>query len=556
MNIKEDISMDNSLLRTKKVLAVCMETTAGGKNYSGGLGALYGDTTRTMHRLGADYLAVTPLYRNGYVQQSVTENGVIDEYPEQNLADDYTDTGSILSIPLLGKEIKVRVWHNKVLTNHYGLDTYLTENGIYADLMNILYGEDGIAQFNGEAQRLMQEVILGVGAIKLCEKLGYNFDILHLNEGHGIFASLYMLRKCIDEEKVSLEEAIQKVREKTVFTTHTPIAAGNKSRPIQMIIDLGANLGFTYDELNYIGAGDSGYMFGSTVAALRLSKLANAVAFRHLETSVSLWENVKRRCPIIYIDNGVDIVYWQDPLIRKAYEEHNQELLLSMHQQNKKKLVAEVSKRNGIKLDENSIIIGFAKRVIEYKRANLIFNDVNQFEYFVNKYNLQIIFSGKTHPKDNNSKNILKSLYDMSKKYPKNVVFLQNYDTEVAGLMTKGCDVWLGNPRIPLEACSTSGMKAACNGVLNLSTLDGWWYKSAKDHVNGWTFGEKFSQDEHTDAMYLYDVLENDVFPAYEDKEVWSAMMMSSIYMADKDCSMDRMCRDYYAELYNAPFLE
>lgn len=548
--------LDNSLLRTKKVLAVCMETTAGGKNYSGGLGALYGDTTRTMHRLGADYLAVTPLYQNGYVKQSVTEKGVIDEYPKQDLSKDYRDTDIIVSVPLMGTEIKVKVWRNKVLNNHYGLDTCLPENGIYADITNTLYGENGIGQFDGEAQRLMQEVVLGVGAVKLCEKLHYDFDILHLNEGHGVFAALYLLRNFIDKQGCSLEEAIRNVREKTVFTTHTPILAGNKSRPIQMMIDLGANMGFSYDELKFIGASDTDFVFGSTVAALRLSKIANAVAFRHLETSVNLWKGVERGCPIIYIDNGVDIHYWQDELIKEAYYSKDKDALLKEHQENKQVLIDEIFMRNGVKLDVNSIIIGFAKRVIEYKRANMIFSDTNQFEYFVNKYNLQIVFSGKTHPKDYNSKQILKLLYDMSKKYPNNVVFLQNYDVEVASLMTKGCDVWLGNPRIPLEACSTSGMKAACNGVLNLSTPDGWWFKSAKNHVNGWTFGENISRDDYTDAMYLYDVLENDVFPAYEDKEVWSAMMMSAIYMADKDCSTDRMCRDYYAELYNAPFCE
>ena len=142
----------------------------------------------------------------------------------------------------------------------------------------------------------------------------------------------------------------------------------------------------------------------------------------------------------------------------------------------------------------------------------------------------------------------------MSKRYPKNVVFLQNYDVTVARFMTTGCDVWLGNPRIPLEACSTSGMKAACNGVLNLSTADGWWYKSAKDNVNGWTFGTNESHDNATDSNYLYDTLENRVLPAYEKPEVWSAMMMASIYMAEKDCSCKRMCEDYYAELDNAPF--
>lgn len=547
--------MDNSLLNTKKVLAVCMETTAGGRNYSGGLGALYGDTTRTMHRLGASYLAVTPLYRNGYVRQSVTEKGVIDEYPEQYFSYKYDDTDIDFSVPIFGTDVMVKVWKNKALPNHYGLDTTFFENGVYSEITNTLYGENGIGQFDGEAQRLMQEVVLGVGAIKLCEKLNYDFDILHLNEGHGVFAALYMLKKYREDEHLDFYSAIEKVREKTVFTTHTPIAAGNKSRPIKMIIALGVNQGLSFDELKYIGESNNDLMFGSTAAALRLSKMSNAVAFRHLETSIELWKNVSRSCPIIYIDNGVDIDFWQDPEIRKAYTKRNRSELLFAHLDNKDKLIDQVYDRNGIMLDEKSIIIGFARRVIEYKRANLIFNDLERFESLIDKYNMQIIFSGKTHPKDCNSKQILELLYAMSKRYPKNVVFLQNYDVDIAGYMTKGCDVWLGNPRIPLEACSTSGMKAACNGVLNLSTPDGWWFKSAKNHVNGWTFGEMESKDDKTDASYLYDVLENDVFPAYKDEKIWTNMMMASIYMADKDCSTDRMCMDYYEELYNAPYV-
>ena len=547
--------MDNSLLTAKKVLAVCMETTAGGRNYSGGLGALYGDTTRAMNRMREDYLAVTPLYQNGYVQQSVTEKGVIDEYPHQDLSVDYEDTGLIVSVPLAGIEIKVKVWHNRVLKNHYGLDTSLPGNGIYAEITNNLYGENGIGPYDGEAQRMMQEVILGVGAVKMCNEIGYNFNILHLNEGHGVFAALYMLQEFREKEALSFDEAWRRVREKTVFTTHTPIYAGNKSRPVQMIIDLGANQGLSYDELRAIGASDNDYMFGSTVAALRLSKMANAVAFKHQETSQKLWGGIKGSCPIIYIDNGVDIKYWQAMNIRNAYYRDDFEGLLAAHKDNKRKLIDEIERRNGVKLDENSIIIGFAKRVIEYKRADLIFNDPARFEELVKKYNIQIVYSGKTHPKDYGSKQILKHLFEMSQKYPNNVVFLQNYDTDVAGLMTKGCDVWLGNPRIPLEACSTSGMKAACNGVLNLSTADGWWYKSAKDNVNGWIFGEVESRDNETDARYLYETLEKRVLTAYAKPEVWVAMMNASIYMAEKDCDCERMCADYFEELYNAPFI-
>lgn len=545
--------MENTLLRSKKVLAVCMETTAGGRNYSGGLGVLYGDTTRTMNRLGADFLAVTPLYKYGYVRQTITDDGVIDEYPEQDFSETYIDTGIVLDIPMVGRTVKVKVWRNKEVPIAYGLDTFIPENGEFQNITNNLYGENGFAGFDGEAQRLMQEVVAGIGAVMLARKLSYNFDILHLNEGHGIFAALYMIAEKM--KLYSFDEALTQVRRSTVFTTHTPISAGNKSRPIQMILDLGVNLGLSYEELKTIGGDTTGTMFGSTTACLRVSKISNAVALRHQSTSQDLWKNVDNRCPITYIDNGVDIPYWQSHDIKTAYDSNDLDLLLYFHRCEKKNLIDEVYKRNGVTLNIDAPIIGFARRVIEYKRANLIFEDLPRFERLIEKFGIQVVFSGKTHPKDFNSKGILMNLYHMSKKYPQNVIFLQNYDTEIAKYMVRGCDIWLGNPQIPLEACSTSGMKAAANGVINVSTADGWWFRSARYAVNGWVIGESQSRDRYTDSQYLYDTLEHKVLPTYQIPHHWAKIMFASIYTALEECSTDRMVHDYYAYIYNAPYI-
>ena len=548
--------MSSSLLNSKRVLSVCMETTAGSRNYSGGLGALYGDTTRTMNRLNASYIAVTPLYKYGYVKQTVTDEGVNDSYPVYNFEKEYFKTDIVLTVPILGQNLKVMVWRHKDLTNCYGVDTYDDSNGIFADITNNLYGENGIGAYDGEAQRLMQEVILGVSAVKISKEIGFDFDILHLNEGHGVFAALYMVSELMNgTPSYSFYDAWNRVRKTTVFTTHTPIWAGNKSRPIQMIMDMQCNLGLSYDQLKEIGSDDMGVMFGSTIAALRLSKVANAVALRHQSTSHELWNGVSNACPITYIDNGVDIDYWQDPKIRTAYDHLSVAEVMAVHSENKHKLVMEVQKRNGVTLNEDSIIVGFARRFIAYKRADLIFSDIPRFERLIREHNFQIIFSGKTHPKDTVSKGILQYIYQMSKNYPNNVVFLQDYDAEVAGLMTKGCDVWLGNPEIPLEACSTSGMKAAANGVLNVSTKDGWWHKSCRYAVNGWFIGETKSHDKHIDAQYLYKVLEDKVLPTYYNKSAWGKMMIAAIYTALEECSTERMCKDYYMYLYNAPTL-
>lgn len=545
--------MLNSVLRSKKVLAICMETTAGGRNYSGGLGALYGDTTRTMNRLNASFMAVTPIYKNGYVVQHVNDNEVIDEYPPQNFEDDYIDTGKIISVPMLGREIKVKIWQNKKIPIAYGLDTFLPENGEFAYITNNLYGENGFCVYNGEDQRLMQEVIAGVGCILTACEMGFDFEILHLNEGHGVFAALYLISE-LKKKGYSFEEALSEVRKITVFTTHTPIGVGNKSRNINMILGLKVNFGLTYDELKAIGGDETGEMFGSTTAALRVSKVANAVAMRHQSTSRELWKHVSGSCPITYIDNGIDIDYWQTPEIRDAFMVNDLVALQRVHEDNKLDLIDFIAKRNGVTLQFNSPIIGFARRVIEYKRADLIFQDLHRFERLIQLYNLQIVFAGKTHPKDRNSKEILKYIYSMTKKYPSNVVFIQNYDAEIAGKMTKGCDIWLGNPEIPLEACSTSGMKAAANGVINVSTADGWWYRSARYGINGWIIGETVSHDKYTDAQYLYRVLEENVLPTYQNKAMWRKMMFASVYTAMEECSTERMVRDYYTYLYNAPY--
>lgn len=546
--------MNNFLLQTQNVLSICMETTAGKRNYSGGLGALYGDTTRAMYRLGASFIAMTPIYKNGYVSQYLTDHGVDDCYPEQHFEDDYHKTGIIFPVPLLGRTIDVELWQHNTMKNAYGLDTSLPQNGEFAQITNNLYGENGFAGYDGEAQRLMQEVILGVGSVKAAEALGFDFTVLHLNEGHGVFAAVYLISEHMKKGD-AFEVAWNKVKAMTVFTTHTPIPAGNKSRPIQLIMNLGANCGLTYDQLKAIGGDYTGTTFGSTTASLQSSKMSNAVALRHQATSHDLWKGVTRSCPITYIDNGVDIEYWQHPAIKKAYEENSYQGLLDAHKATKRHLIDEIEKRNGVRLSEEHIIVGFARRVIEYKRADMIFEDIARFEWLIQKYNFQIVFSGKTHPKDFNSKGILMRLYDMSKKYPNNVVFLQNYDAEIARIMTQGCDVWLGNPRIPEEACSTSGMKAAANGVPNLSTPDGWWYRSARYCVNGWTIGESQSHDKYTDAQYLYKVIEERVMPAYYNKMAWAHMMWASIYTAEEECSIERMCYDYYAYLYNAPYL-
>lgn len=266
-------------------------------------------------------------------------NGIIDSFPEQDFNEHYIDTGIRLKVPMVRRQIIVKVWQNREIDTAYGLDTNLPENGEFSEITNMLYGEYGFGSYNGEDQRLMQEMILGVGSVLLARKLNYNFNILHLNEGHGVFAAIFQIAEYM-RDGVTFEKAWKKVRKNTVFTTHTPIAAGNKSRSVDMLLGLDCTCGLNREQLLAIGEYDVPGLFGSTVASLRLSKKANAVAYRHQQTSHELWERVPGACKITYIDNGVDVVFWQSEDIRKAYGNPDDENLTVAEVINKEAIAA------------------------------------------------------------------------------------------------------------------------------------------------------------------------------------------------------------------------
>ena len=294
--------------------------------------------------------------------------------------------------------------------------------------------------------------------------------------------------------------------------------------------------------------------FNMTAAALRISQKANAVSKLHGHTARKMWRNIKLSSPIISITNGVHEKTWQDQRIKKVFDQGGD--LWEVHIQCKKELFAYIEEKTGQKLDPDILTVGFARRTASYKRSDLIFRNTDLLDPYLSKGKLQLIFSGKAHPNDALGKEIITDLVKMDRKYGRAVVFLENYNMEVAKLLVRGCDVWLNNPRRPFEASGTSGMKAAMNGVINFSVVDGWVAEGPQHGISGWLLeqaakqSEVWDQDEK-DLQELYQVLFNEIIPTYYyQKERWREMMLSSIDMAQWQFSSARMIKEYYDVIY------
>ncbi|BCI60932.1 alpha-glucan family phosphorylase [Solibaculum mannosilyticum] len=512
------------------------------KIYSGGLGILAGDILKAAHDLEMPMVGVGILWRQGYDRQVIHENGrPMDCFPEYRY-DFLKDTGVEVSVEIRGREVRAKVWLCDCFGNVplYLLDTNLPDNNDSL-LTGQLYG-----WFNEE--RIAQEMILGIGGIRALEALHMKPDLYHFNDSHPAFAGLELIRREMEKDGITFQEARESVRRSIVFTTHTPVEAGNEVHSHDLLQYMGAYNGLDKEDIIDLG----GDPFNMTVASLRMSYMANGVAQLHGETARKMWAKVEDAAPILAITNGVHNGTWQDAQVYSAYREEGD--LMAAHGEAKRKMIDEIERRNGVRLKEDVLTIGFARRAAPYKRGNLIFGRMEVVEPLLKEGKLQIIFSGKAHPNDLTGKDIVAEYYAMSQKYPESIVFVQDYDMTVGALLTRGCDVWLNNPRRPMEASGTSGMKAAMNGVLNLSVLDGWWPEGCEHGANGWQIGDGYEgedQDE-LDRESLYKVLLTEVIPTYyEDKEKWAKMMRASISMATDRFSAARMVHEYYDLMYS-----
>ena len=546
---------------------------------------LAGDHLKSASDLGVPLVGIGLFYREGYFRQQLDETDwQLERYPENDPArlplsleqastvvDLADDSGALVPV-------HVQVWRAQVgRVPLYLLDTDVDGNADWArTITDKLYGGD-------REHRLRQELVLGVGGVRVLRGLGLDPTVFHLNEGHSAFLQLERLRELVEEGHLPREAALQRLRASTVFTTHTPVPAGNEVFDEALVepnvAPLVARCGYSWEEFVALGrvqTGDSG--FGLTPFALRTSSYANGVSALHGEVSREMWQSLwpdrtADEVPIVSVTNGVHARTWIDegldallgneedmgtPDFARAYQLDG-DALWNAHHAAKQELLRVMRVRGfGEAFDPEALTIGFARRFATYKRANLIVSDPDRLACLLadSERPLQIVLAGKAHPADEGGKEMIRTIVEFARDPRANgrVVFLPDYEMTLARYLVQGVDVWLNNPRRPLEASGTSGMKAALNGVVNCSILDGWWCEGYTPETGfaiggNWIASNDETQDS-ADAAALFDVLEQQVIPAYYDRSSWLDLMRSSIARLGARFTTNRMLVEYVESLY------
>jgi len=510
-------------------------------SYAGGLGVLAGDFMKSAGDLSLPVAGIGLRWAQGYTAQRIGPDGYpYDEwrdYPPDGL----TDTGARVRVRVAAREVECRIWR----VGRYAIaPLFLLEpvDGRDRWITRRLYDPSPDC-------RIAQEMLLGIGGVRALQALHLPVELFHFNEGHAVFAGVELITDRM-EAGADFHAAWREVREKILFTTHTPVPAGNEVHAIADLQRLGAGCELVDAELREIG----GDPFNMTVAGLRLARRANAVAQLHGETARAMWAHVDGAAPIIAVTNGVHRGTWQDSRISAAAEAGD-DALRAARRQMKDELLAEIEARTRVRLDSGALTIGFARRAATYKRPDLLLRDPDRLAPLLKDRRVQLVFSGKAHPADQAGKSVIALLVETIRQWPESIVFLEDYDMALGRLMTRGCDVWLNTPRRPMEASGTSGMKAAMNGTLNLSILDGWWPEGCEHGVTGWAIGDgRVGPDQDArDLEALYAILEGDVLAAWAHPARWTLMIRASIAMAVERFSSDRMVNEYFTRLYTAP---
>ena len=529
---------------------------------------LAGDTARSCADLELPVVFVTLLSRAGYFRQEIGADGRQIEHPDWWEPQRWcTPVNAMVAVDIEQKPVWIRPWLY-IHTCPHGhqipillLDTQLDQNSEEdRTLTHYLYGGD-------EAYRLKQEIILGLGGIRILRALGFDLHTYHLNEGHAALLTLDLLNRW----RIPLEDLapgepvydIAEVRARCVFTTHTPVEAGHDRFSYELFERLLP--GFVDLEALKRLAGEE--RLNMTRLALNLSDYVNGVAGRHAQTTEHMFPGYR----IHAVTNGVHVGTWTHPAYAGLYDanfpqwQHEPEVLVralqlsddavwECHQSAKQDLVELVKLSTGAVMDPNTPIIGFARRMTGYKRPLLLFEDSGRLAAIAEQYPLQVVMAGKAHPRDNPGKEAIRRLHDLCRELRGKVtcVFLPDYDMRIAIALVSGSDIWLNTPLPPLEASGTSGMKAALNGVLNLSILDGWWIEACVEGVTGWSIGQDDdTASDRTHAAALYDKLERTVLPLYHDDPArWRCMMKQAIGNIAYYFNSQRMMRRYASEAY------
>ena len=586
-------------------------------NYSGGLGVLSGDHMKSSSDLGLNLVGIGLLYQEGYFRQRLTQNGWQNEVYKYNdfftmplkIVKDNNGDELIIDVDFPDTKIYARVWELHVgLVRIFLLDTNIDQNSNadHKKITNRLYGGD-------RNTRIQQEIILGIGGMRALYKMGLEPSVVHINEGHAAFALLERTKHLMKIFNISFGEAKEITQASSVFTTHTPVPAGNEEFDIQKIEyyftkyieELGLNI---YD-LYAMGRQSTHSMedkFSMTVLGLKMSAYHNGVSKLHGKISREMWQNIwpnynSEETPIDHVTNGIHTKTWLAGEFEAIFDKHigsewridtdsndvwekakdiPDDLIWETKRKRREDLLEFVKMRlgrsvNGYlnqeqmrklerKLDPNALTIGFARRFATYKRAHLLFTNMDKFLKIFNNEEkpVQILIAGKAHPHDHAGKETIQGIIQKVKDHglEHKVIFIEDYDMVVGRMLVKGCDVWLNNPIRPLEASGTSGMKAAINGGLNFSILDGWWDEGF-NHENGFSIGtgeEYINHDEQTnvESGELYDVLEHEVVKIFYDRDEnglpkeWIAKMKNAIATCSGTYSTHRMVKDYTTKFY------
>jgi starch phosphorylase len=585
--------------------------------YSGGLGVLAGDHLKSASDLGIPLIGVGLMYREGYFRQYLNVDGWQQErYPENDffnlpLIPETRSDGKplLVGIPFPQREVQVRVWRIQVgRIPLYLLDANIPQNNPDDRTITArLYGGD-------HEMRIRQEIILGIGGVRALRALGKPPTVCHMNEGHAAFCGLERIRQMMEENRLDFPAALEAVKAGSCFTTHTPVPAGNDVFSPQLVEQyLGSYMHqFRISRDEFLGLGrqnpkDQAEPFGMTVLAIRLSNVTNGVSRLHGSVSRRMWKAIwpdvpEAELPITSITNGVHVRSWVSPDMIQLYDrylgvqwegrptdhsiwkrtDHVPDAeLWRTHERRRERLVAfargrlrlqltnrgappsEINRAEEV-LDPEALTIGFARRFATYKRGTLLFRNLERLIAIINNKDrpVQIIFAGKAHPRDHGGKELIAEILHVARRpeLRRRIVFLEDYDMNVARYLVQGVDVWLNNPRRPLEASGTSGMKVCCNGGLNLSILDGWWVEGYAQN-NGWAIGHG---EEYTDLTYqddvesraIYDLLEQEIVPLFYTRSSdglprgWLRMMKQAISTICPFFNTNRMVQEYVEKCY------
>jgi len=585
--------------------------------YSGGLGILSGDHLKSASDLGIPLVAVGLLYKHGYFNQKINGYGAQEsEYYDLDMYNlpletvkDKNGEDLIISVKFPRRRVYLKAWKVTVgRVSLYLLDSDVDQNSPEDRLVtSTLYGGD-------QEMRIQQEIILGMGGTHFLHEIGLNPTIYHMNEGHSAFLTLEIIKDIIREKQVSFDVARDMASSKTVFTTHTPVPAGNDIFPVSLVEkyfkEFWPRLGLSREEFLKLGMKPGEVLepgFNMGILALKIAGKKNGVSKLHGAVSRELFSDVwseiaADESPITYVTNGIHTCSWLSPALKELYNKHftpywqdnmhqdsvwekvrniPDDELWKAHMDRKEKLMKVVKenvtrrlKRNGMnyeeineitsKLNPNALTIGFARRFATYKRATLIFRDLERITQLLNNPDrpVQLIFAGKAHPADRQGQDLIKYIHEVSMmpQFKGKIFLLENYNIEISSYLVCGVDVWLNNPRRPMEASGTSGQKAAANGVINFSVLDGWWAEGYNGK-NGWPIGTNaeypsYEIQDMADSNSIYETLEKQIIPHYYEKDKdglsskWIKMMKETIATNGGRYSTARMLVDYTNQLY------